>query len=120
MQIILGLLTMEIFSFVLWLHIFYLVIGIVVFVLFGLLADKFKLPSKTRFILYALFILLTINGIPFFEEGQILTLELIKGLVEHSEQRDVGIIIHSTALLSFTITYLIHFRKSKHCKTSKV
>lgn len=119
MQLFLGVLTMEVFSFVIWLYIFYLIAITVILTLFGFLADKLKLTTATRVICYAIFILLLINSIPFFDEGQVLSFELLKGLFAHSEQQVIAIIIHSIALLSFIITYLIYFRKSNHVQTTK-
>lgn len=113
-QTVLGLLTMEIFAYAIWLYVFYLIIGIIVFLLFGLLADKYKLSFNNRLIWYVILSLFILNSIPFFEENRILTLEVFKGLFGRSEFEFSNIGLHVIAVISFIISYLIcFFHKNK-------
>jgi hypothetical protein len=113
MQIILGILTMETFSFAIWLYIFYLIIGIGVFPLWGLLTDRFQLSSGAKLVWYAILILFILNSIPFFDEGKIITLEAIKGLLGYGQLEVVDIGVHLISIIGFVISYLICFRKGK-------
>lgn len=97
-------LSPEIFSYTIWLFIFYSILNLIAFVVLGFFIDKYKLTLTIRIFLYALLCLLVLNSIPFFEERRILTLEAFRSL---SQDRDdsVGMVIHIIAVLSFAINY---------------
>jgi hypothetical protein len=108
-QTVLGLLSTEIFSYAIWLYVFYLIIGVMVFFLFGLLADRYKLSSNVRLIWYIILSLFILNSIPFFEENRILTLEVLKGLLGRGKLEFSNIGLHVVAVISFIVSYLIYF-----------
>lgn len=113
-QTLLELLTMEIFAYAIWLYVFYLIIGVVVFFLFGSLADRFKLSSNVRLIWYIILSLFILNSIPFFEENRILTLEVLKSLSGSGKLEFGNMGLHVIAAISFIVSYLIcFFHKNK-------
>jgi hypothetical protein len=111
-QILFKILSVEIFSYAIWLYIFYLVIGIALFFIFGLLTYRYKLSFNIRIVSYVLLCLLLLNSIPFFDERKILTVETIKRLFTNNyEFSNLG--VHVIAIISFVITYLIYLKKHK-------
>lgn len=112
-QMLFRVMTIEIFSFAIWLFVFYLIIGLVVFSIFGLLVNKHTLPFNIRISSYAVLCLLVLNIIPFIEDRRILTLEAINGLwTKNYEFINVG--VHGLAIISFAITTsFFYFKKLK-------
>lgn len=111
-QIVLHPLSAEIFSYAIWLYIFYAVVGAVVFLLFGLLSNRYRLSFKVRVICYAILCLFVLNSIPLFGEKKFLTFDVIKGLlVQKTEPIDIG--VHIIAIASFIISSAVVFRKNK-------
>lgn len=114
-QIVLHPLSAEIFSYAIWLYIFYAVVGAVVFLLFGLLSNRYRLSFKVRVICYAILCLFVLNSIPLFGEKKFLTFDVIKGLlVQKTEPIDIG--VHIIAIVSFIISSAVVFRKNKVVK----
>lgn len=102
--------SVEIFSYTVWLYIFYTGIGIVVFLLFGFATSKYNLSLKVRILCYAIICLFILNSIPLFNDNKFLTYTMIKGLLSQKiEYINVG--IHTIAIISFVISYAIIFRK---------
>lgn len=111
-QIAFQPLSAEIFSYAIWLYIFYTVVAVVMFLLFGFLSTIYKLSLSTRVICYAILCLFVLNSIPLFGEKKFLTFDAIKGLfVQKIEFIDVG--IHAIAIASFIISSLVVFRRNK-------
>lgn len=116
-QIAFHLLSAEIFSYAIWLYIFYTVVGVAVFLLFGFLSTKYKLSLNTRVICYAILCLFVLNSIPLFGEKKFLTFDAIKGLLaQKTEFIDVG--VHVIAIASFVISSLVVFRRNKFTHSS--
>lgn len=104
--------SVEIFSYAIWLYIFYTVTGVIVFLLFGFLSSKYILSISTRVIYYAILCLFVLNSIPLIGENKFLTFDAIKGLLaQKAEFIEVG--VHIIAIASFVISYLFVFRRNK-------
>ena len=102
----------EIFSYTIWLYIFYTVIGVVVFLLFGFLLTWYKLSLYVRVLCYAVLCLFILNSVPLFGEKRFLTLDTIHGiLVQKYEVLEIG--IHVIALTSFVIAALFIFERNR-------
>lgn len=111
-QIVLHPLGAEIFSYAIWLYVFYAVVGIVVFLLFGLFSDRYRLSFRVRLICYAILCLFVLNSIPLLGEKKFLTFDVIKSLFSQNyEPIDIG--IHIIAIVSFCISFVVVFRKTK-------
>lgn len=111
-QVIFHPLSAEIFSYTIWLYIFYAIVGVAVFSLFGLLSKSYRLSFKVKVICYAILCLFVLNSIPLFGEKKFMTGDLIRGvLVQRAEPIDIG--IHLVAVASFIISAQIAVRKNK-------
>lgn len=111
-QIIFRTLSVEVFSFTIWVYIFYAIIGFFVFLLFGIFSRSFNPPLYVRLIFYAILCLIVLNSIPFFEENKILTYDLIKGMVvQKSDFISVGLHVNAFASFSITSMYLLYKNK---------
>ena len=112
LQIVFHPLSAEIFSYAIWLYIFYAIVSAVVFLLFGLLLSKYRLSFKVRIICYAILCLFVLNSIPLIGEKKLLTFDAIKGLLsQKTEIVDMG--VHVIAIASFVISFLVIFRRCK-------
>ncbi len=111
MQLFFRLLTTEIFSYAIWLYLFYSIIGFVFFILFGLLAKKYLFSRVGRLVLYAVLCLVVLNSIPFVEEDRILTFDLLKNSWNKPVD-SINLGIHCIAIASFIVASLI-IRKPK-------
>lgn len=110
---IFKLLTKEIFAYTLWFYIFNFILGLIVFPLFSLFANKLKF-KLTGFVIGSIIICLCLlNSIPFFEERRILTVEVIRGVYQHQLLEFANIGIHIIAAISFVISYIFLFRIQK-------
>lgn len=112
LQIVFHALSTEIFSYSIWLYIFYTGIGAVIFLLFGLLSSRYKLSFKANVICYAILCLLVLNSIPLVGEKKLLTFDTIKGLITQKIEF-IDIWVHVIAILSFLIAYLVILRRNK-------
>ena len=112
MRLFFKSLSPEIFSYAIWLFIFYSILNLIAFVVLGFFIDKYKLSFAIRIFWYALLCILVLNSIPFFEERKILTLEVFRSLSQDKGD-SIGIVIHVIAALSFSITYWLFLRKYK-------
>lgn len=111
-QVIFHPLSAEIFSYTIWLYIFYAIVGVAVFSLFGLLSKSYRLSFKVKVICYAILCLFVLNSIPLFGEKKFITVDLIRGvLVQRAAPIDIG--IHLVAVASFIISAQIAVRKNK-------
>jgi len=102
-QVFFKVLTVEIFSYALWLYFFYAVIAVVVFFLFGLVVRKRNMPLRIRVAFYAILCILIVNIIPFFDSGRVLTIDVMKDVAAMKFQFDT-IGTHIIAAISFLIT----------------
>lgn len=111
-QYLFRLLTAEIFSYAIWLYIIYMLIGMLMFLVFGLLVDEFKLAPLGRLASYVLLCLFVLNSVPFFEDRRILTAEAIESVLNgRFEFGSVG--LHVIALISLVVAFFIAFRKRR-------
>ncbi|OQP63576.1 hypothetical protein A4R26_16490 [Niastella populi] len=111
-QIAFHPLSAEIFSYAIWLNVFYAAIGSVTFLLFGLLSRKYTLSLKVRIICYAILCLFVLNSIPLLSEKKFLTFDAVKGLLyQKTEFIDIG--IHIIAITSFVVSSIVVFRKCR-------
>lgn len=79
-----------------------MVIGIVIFLLFGLLTKRYTFSFNVRLIAYGILCLLVLNSIPFFAEGKFLTLEAINNLAAKKyEFSNAG--VHVVVAISFVL-----------------
>lgn len=116
LQTVFHSLSAEIFSYAIWLYIFYTVVGVVVFLLSGLLLNKYRLSFKIRVICYAILCLFVLNSIPLLGEKKLLTFDVIMDLLaQKAEPIDIG--VHVIAIVSFIISSAIIFRKNRDVQT---
>lgn len=108
----LKLLDNERFAASLWLFITNGIIGLVLFAFFGMVTKEIYLSWNATKICYAVLSLVVINVIPFYEERNILTFVLFKGIANRNLD-PIVLGIHVLAILSFAIAHAICFQKGE-------
>ena len=115
-----NLITMEIFSYLLWYYLYTLIIGILIFPILSWLILKNNFSLKWRIILSICACLIFINCVPFFNDnGRILTFDIAKGIFTNNHScfgfNTVG--VHLIASVSFLLAYLL-LRKDRFWSNS--